>query len=166
MVYVEQTPPALQGPWLGSSLAEISTVEGWIGAAKLRPLVQRTPRCRLPMGMTVSPGWPEVWVVHLPSAEAVRRTALAREGRATETHWARLSGGLPARSRGFPLTTLPCLRSFLPYFPHLSLCCPTFFSSHLWSPHPLGVSRSIHCVDVNPPSSVPSWAWGKGGGQP
>lgn len=117
MVHIEQTPPALSGPWLGSSLAEISTVEGWIGAAKLRPLVQRTPRCRLPMGMTVSPGWPEVWVVRLPSAEAVRRTALAREGRATETHWARLSGGLPARSRAF--LSLPC-PVYAPFY-HTSL---------------------------------------------
>ena len=97
MVYLaEATPAPIRGSWLGPSLRRFVTVGDWLGSPTLRHLVQRTARCRLPPAMERGPPrFPEVWVVRLPSPEAVARTATTREGRAVEPYWAALIGGHP-----------------------------------------------------------------------
>ena len=88
----------------------------WLGSSTLRHLVQRTVRCQLPPVMERGPPrFPEVWVVRLPSPEAVVRTATAREGRAVEPYWAALAGE-PPLCPALPLSSAsPVCRSAFPF---------------------------------------------------
>ena len=78
--------------------ANLRTLADWVGEPALRPLVVRTPRCRIPLDLEVPPGAPRVWVLRLPCADAVRRTAQHREGLARLAHWGALARGRAAAS--------------------------------------------------------------------
>ena len=93
------------------------TVGEWLTEPALRPLVRRTPWCRIPLGQEVLPGMPRLWAIRLPSADAVRRTSHRREGLALRQHWGALAEGRPAETpraladlaRAHTLACLGCL---------------------------------------------------------
>ena len=78
--------------------ADRRTLADWVTEPALQPLVVRTRRCRIPLDLEVPPGAPRVWVLRLPSADTVRRTAQHREGLARLAHWGALARGWAAAS--------------------------------------------------------------------
>ena len=78
--------------------ADRRTLADWVTEPALQPLVVRPRRCRIPLDLEVPPGAPRVWVLRLPSADTVRRTAQHREGLARLAHWGALARGWAAAS--------------------------------------------------------------------
>ena len=104
----EAFPAALRGLRV-SRAGEVLTLGEWMEDATLRPLVRRTARCRLPEDLALDPGNPRLWVLRLPTAAAVTRTGIAREGLVVCGHWAPLATSVaclpwpsPVSHRAFP----------------------------------------------------------------